>query len=89
MHGRDRNGHRLVVPPALRTLPICFWDVHGMFNLHLPVLYSESAEFALACLLAEVISQSGDISILDWIRGPSVLLIITVLSVFCWSVITG
>lgn len=61
----------------------------GMFNLHLPVLYSESAEFALACLPAEVISQSGDISILDWVGGPSVLLIITVLAVFFWSVITG
>lgn len=65
------------------------YSLFGMFNLHLPVLYSESAEFALACLPAEVISQSGDISILDWVRGPSVLLIITVLSVFCWSVITG
>ncbi|KAI6112960.1 hypothetical protein F5141DRAFT_1214275 [Pisolithus sp. B1] len=43
----------------------------GIFNLHLPVLYGKSAEFALGHLLAEVISQSRDISILDWVREAS------------------
>ncbi|KAI5987501.1 hypothetical protein EDD15DRAFT_2173427, partial [Pisolithus albus] len=42
------------------------YSLFGIFNLHLPVLYGESVEFALGRLLGEVISQSGDISILDW-----------------------
>ena len=39
----------------------------GVFSLHIPVLYRESAENVLRCLLAEVISKSGDTSILDWV----------------------
>ena len=39
----------------------------GVFSLHIPVLYGESAENALGRLLAEVISKSGDTSILDWV----------------------
>ncbi|KAI6155032.1 hypothetical protein BKA82DRAFT_3967602, partial [Pisolithus tinctorius] len=42
------------------------YSLFGIFNLHLPVLYGESAENALGRLLAEIISQSGDISVLDW-----------------------
>ncbi|KIN99737.1 hypothetical protein M404DRAFT_55223, partial [Pisolithus tinctorius Marx 270] len=38
---------------------------YSLFGI-LPVLYGESAEFALGRLLGEVISQSGDISMLDW-----------------------
>lgn len=37
------------------------YSLFGIFNLYLPVLYGESAEFALGRLLDEVISQSGDI----------------------------
>ncbi|KAL4075740.1 hypothetical protein J3A83DRAFT_2035422 [Scleroderma citrinum] len=37
----------------------------GTFNLHIPILYGESMETTLGRLLAEVISKSGDISILD------------------------
>ncbi|KIK23694.1 hypothetical protein PISMIDRAFT_81670, partial [Pisolithus microcarpus 441] len=42
------------------------YSLFGIFNLHLPVLYGESAEKALSRLLVEIISQSGDISVLDW-----------------------
>ncbi|KAI6106751.1 hypothetical protein EDD16DRAFT_1490261, partial [Pisolithus croceorrhizus] len=42
------------------------YSLFGIFNLHLPVLYGESAEKALGRLLADIISQSGDISVLDW-----------------------
>ncbi|KAI6038626.1 hypothetical protein EDC04DRAFT_2569599, partial [Pisolithus marmoratus] len=42
------------------------YSLFGIFNIHLPVLYGESAENALGRLLAEIISQSGDISVLDW-----------------------
>ncbi|KAI6011597.1 hypothetical protein EDC04DRAFT_2609837 [Pisolithus marmoratus] len=47
------------------------YSLFGIFNLHLPVLYGESAEFALGPLLAEVVSQSGDTSILDWVGEAS------------------
>ncbi|KAI6028796.1 hypothetical protein F5J12DRAFT_715069, partial [Pisolithus orientalis] len=42
------------------------YSLFGIFNLHLPILYGESAENALGRLLAKIISQSGDISVLDW-----------------------
>ncbi|KAI5988566.1 hypothetical protein EDD15DRAFT_2172338, partial [Pisolithus albus] len=42
------------------------YSLFGIFNLHLPVLYGESAEHALGRLLTEIVSQSGDISVLDW-----------------------
>ncbi|KAI5986705.1 hypothetical protein F5J12DRAFT_720815, partial [Pisolithus orientalis] len=42
------------------------YSLFGIFNLHLPVLYGESAEDSLGRLLAEIISRSGDISVLDW-----------------------
>ncbi|KAI6143274.1 hypothetical protein BKA82DRAFT_2435625 [Pisolithus tinctorius] len=42
------------------------YSLFGVFNIHLPILYGESAENALGRLLVEVIGQSGDISILDW-----------------------
>ena len=46
------------------------YSLLGVFSLHIPVLYGESAENALGRLLAEVVSKSGDTSILDWV-GPS------------------
>ncbi|KAI6119604.1 hypothetical protein EDD16DRAFT_1480102, partial [Pisolithus croceorrhizus] len=42
------------------------YSLFGIFGLHLPVLYGESAQKALGRLLVEIISQSGDISVLDW-----------------------
>ncbi|KAI5998892.1 hypothetical protein EDC04DRAFT_2794690 [Pisolithus marmoratus] len=47
------------------------YSLFGIFNLHLPVLYGESAEKALYRLLAKIISQSKDISILDWVGVAS------------------
>ncbi|KAI6154947.1 hypothetical protein BKA82DRAFT_4073162 [Pisolithus tinctorius] len=47
------------------------YSLFGIFNLHLPVLYGEPAEKALGRLLAEIISQSGDISVLDWVGEAS------------------
>ncbi|KAI6024621.1 hypothetical protein PISMIDRAFT_19218 [Pisolithus microcarpus 441] len=43
----------------------------AIFNLHLPVMHGESAENALGRLLAEVVSHSGDISVLDWVGASS------------------
>ncbi|KIO00983.1 hypothetical protein M404DRAFT_151104, partial [Pisolithus tinctorius Marx 270] len=42
------------------------YSLFGIFKVHLPVLYGESAENALGRLLAEIISRSGDVSVLDW-----------------------
>ena len=47
------------------------YSLFGVFNLHLPVLYGESKENSLGRLLAEIISQSGDISVLDWVGEAS------------------
>ncbi|KAI6006579.1 hypothetical protein F5J12DRAFT_99553 [Pisolithus orientalis] len=62
------NGRLRVVPPGLRTIA---YSLFGIFNLHLPVLYGESAEGSLGRLLAEIISRSGNISVLDWIGEVS------------------
>jgi len=48
------------------------YSLLGVFSLHIPVLYGESAQNALGRLLAEVISKSGDTSILDWVGQSSV-----------------
>ncbi|KAI5993011.1 hypothetical protein EDD15DRAFT_2576719, partial [Pisolithus albus] len=42
------------------------YSLFGIFNVHLPVLYGEAAEHALGRLLTEIVSHSGDISVLDW-----------------------
>ena len=47
------------------------YSLFGVFGLHIPVLYGESAGNALGRLLAEVISKSGDTSILDWVGRSS------------------
>ncbi|KAI5984600.1 hypothetical protein EDD15DRAFT_2583215 [Pisolithus albus] len=47
------------------------YSLFGIFHLHLPILYGESAANALGHLLAEIISQSGDISVLDWVGESS------------------
>ncbi|KAI5980614.1 hypothetical protein EDC04DRAFT_3152250 [Pisolithus marmoratus] len=47
------------------------YSLFGIFNLRLPIMYGEPAEQALARLLGEVISRSGDISVLDWVGEAS------------------
>lgn len=47
------------------------YSLFGVFDLHLPVLYGESKEKALGRLLQEIISQSGDTSVLDWVGEAS------------------
>ncbi|KAI5997308.1 hypothetical protein F5J12DRAFT_852220 [Pisolithus orientalis] len=47
------------------------YSLFGIFDLHLPVLYGESADKALGRLLTEITSQSGDVSILDWVGQAS------------------
>ena len=47
------------------------YSLFGVFNVHLPVLYGESKEDALGRLLAEIITRSGDISVLDWVGDAS------------------
>ncbi|KAI6099232.1 heterokaryon incompatibility protein-domain-containing protein [Pisolithus croceorrhizus] len=47
------------------------YSLFGIFKIYLPVLYGESVENALGRLLAEIISQSGDISVLQWVGEAS------------------
>ncbi|KAI6015428.1 hypothetical protein BKA83DRAFT_4129402 [Pisolithus microcarpus] len=47
------------------------YSLFGVFGLHLPVLYGESAGNAIGRLLMEIISQSGDVSVLDWVGEAS------------------
>ena len=47
------------------------YSLFGVFNVHLPVLYGESKENAFGRLLAEIITRSGDISVLDWVGDAS------------------
>ncbi|KAI6038026.1 hypothetical protein EDC04DRAFT_3113908 [Pisolithus marmoratus] len=42
------------------------YSLFGIFNVHPPVMYGESAEHALGRLLAEIVSKSGGISLPDW-----------------------
>ncbi|KAI6011137.1 heterokaryon incompatibility protein-domain-containing protein [Pisolithus marmoratus] len=47
------------------------YSLFGIFQVHLPVLYGEQTENALGRLLVEIISRSGDVSVLDWIGEVS------------------
>ena len=47
------------------------YSLFGIFNIYLPVIPGETAENALGRLLFEIISQSGDISVLDWVGEAS------------------
>ena len=47
------------------------YSLFGVFDVHLPVLYGESKEDALGRLLAEIITRSEDISVLDWVGDAS------------------
>lgn len=43
------------------------YSLFGIFNVRLPILYGESAEYALGRLLAEIITTSGNTSVLLWV----------------------
>ncbi|KAI6024299.1 hypothetical protein EDC04DRAFT_283081 [Pisolithus marmoratus] len=47
------------------------YSLFGIFKVHLPVIYGEFAKHALGRLLAEIISSSGDVSVLDWVGEAS------------------
>ena len=47
------------------------YSLFGIFNVFLSINPGESVENALARLLGEIISQSGDISVLDWVGKAS------------------
>ncbi|KAI6043476.1 hypothetical protein EDC04DRAFT_708802 [Pisolithus marmoratus] len=47
------------------------YSLFGIFQVSLPIIYGETAQGALGRLLAEVISQSGDVSVLDWVGEAS------------------
>ncbi|KAI5991966.1 hypothetical protein EDD15DRAFT_2368739 [Pisolithus albus] len=47
------------------------YSLFGIFKVQLPVLYGETVEDALGRLLAEIISRSGDVSVLDWVGKQS------------------
>ncbi|KAI6023299.1 hypothetical protein EDC04DRAFT_303731 [Pisolithus marmoratus] len=47
------------------------YSLFGIFKVHLPIFYGESAEHALGRLIAEIISGSGDVSVLDWVGEAS------------------
>lgn len=47
------------------------YSLFGIFDLNLPILYGESAGIALTRLLTTIISQFGDISVLDWVGEAS------------------
>ncbi|KAI6137901.1 hypothetical protein BKA82DRAFT_4368711 [Pisolithus tinctorius] len=47
------------------------YSLFGIFQVHLPVIYGEFAEGALGRLLVEIISRSGDVSVLDWVGEAS------------------
>ena len=47
------------------------YSLFGIFSVFLPIIPGESAENALGRLLTDLISQSGDISVLDWVGEAS------------------
>ncbi|KIM64298.1 hypothetical protein SCLCIDRAFT_1168129 [Scleroderma citrinum Foug A] len=47
------------------------YSLFGIFGISLPIIPGESAENALGRLLTEIISKSGDVSVLDWVGEAS------------------
>ncbi|KIK45788.1 hypothetical protein CY34DRAFT_496839 [Suillus luteus UH-Slu-Lm8-n1] len=47
------------------------YSLFGIFGVHLPVIYGETKQNALGRLLQEIVAQSGDISVLDWVGKSS------------------
>ncbi|KAI5997294.1 hypothetical protein F5J12DRAFT_342517 [Pisolithus orientalis] len=59
------------IKPLHHTTRCRLLTFFGIFKVHLPVLYGEPVENALGRLLAEFISRSGDVSVLDWVGEAS------------------
>ncbi|KAL4063979.1 hypothetical protein V8B97DRAFT_1434312 [Scleroderma yunnanense] len=47
------------------------YSLFGIFKVFLPIIPSEPAENALKRLLVEIMSKSGDVSVLSWVGEPS------------------
>ncbi|KAG2347849.1 hypothetical protein BDR05DRAFT_996186 [Suillus weaverae] len=47
------------------------YSLFGIFDVHLRVNYGEKKQNALGRLLEEIVGQSGDISVLDWVGKSS------------------
>ncbi|KAG0705623.1 hypothetical protein DFH29DRAFT_1067387 [Suillus ampliporus] len=47
------------------------YSLFGIFGVQLHVLYGENRQNALGRLLQEIVAQSGDITVLDWLGKPS------------------
>ncbi|KAG1788042.1 uncharacterized protein HD556DRAFT_1406014 [Suillus plorans] len=47
------------------------YSLFGIVGVQLPVLYGETKECAIGRLLQEIVAQSGDITVLDWVGKPS------------------
>ncbi|KAI5991374.1 hypothetical protein EDC04DRAFT_3127421 [Pisolithus marmoratus] len=47
------------------------YSLFGIFQVSLPVDYGETAQDAIGRLLMEIVSRSGDVSILDWVGEAS------------------
>ncbi|KIK47413.1 hypothetical protein CY34DRAFT_799363 [Suillus luteus UH-Slu-Lm8-n1] len=47
------------------------YSLFGIFGIQLPILYGENKQRALGRLLQEIVAQSGDITVLDWVGKPS------------------
>ncbi|KAG2349765.1 hypothetical protein BDR05DRAFT_252598 [Suillus weaverae] len=47
------------------------YSLFGLFDVHLRVNYGEKKQNALGRLLQEIVAQSGDITVLDWVGKPS------------------
>ncbi|KAG1856789.1 hypothetical protein F4604DRAFT_1906577 [Suillus subluteus] len=47
------------------------YSLFGIFGITLPVIYGEKKQNALGRLLQEIVAQSGDITVLNWVGQPS------------------
>ena len=47
------------------------YSLFGIFGITLPVIYGEQKQNALGRLLQEIVTQSGDITALDWVGKSS------------------
>ncbi|KAI6125416.1 hypothetical protein EDD16DRAFT_1558838 [Pisolithus croceorrhizus] len=47
------------------------YSLFGVFEVSLPVIYGEKIPGALGRLLAEIVSRSGDVSVIDWVGEAS------------------
>ncbi|KAG2363059.1 hypothetical protein BDR07DRAFT_1332384 [Suillus spraguei] len=47
------------------------YSLFGIFGIHLPILYGENKHNALGRLLQEIVTWSGDITVLDWVGQSS------------------